>query len=71
VVVGGVTTYRHYTHTIRRAAAPYFELVEQHASAAAVASIPAERATVRDLLNSNFLILVLRKKNETLVAADS
>jgi len=60
-MVGDVTTYRHYIRSIRRMAAPHFKLVEHQNSASAMAGSPSGSGSWRDSLNSNFMILVLRK----------
>jgi SAM-dependent methyltransferase len=51
--VGDVTTYRHFTRTVRRAAAPDFVVTEVST---------ASGNAWKDIIASNFLFLVLRKQ---------
>ena len=58
---GEVATYRHYTRSVRRMAAPHFEQVFSEGSAAAVVDGPSRSTSWRATLASNFLFLALRK----------
>lgn len=67
-VAGDVSTYRHFVRTVRRAAAPQFVLADRDVEVVGPERDHGVTRTWYNSFSTNFLMLVLRKRDETAAA---